>query len=108
MRSSITTRFRKLKTCPSTANLLRYMQSALNAEEKDKITAHLLACDFCGAELYLLTKHRPIPARSSCKPVEMPQHLRHLAELVLARIIARRTGELPATVCGERLTLTDA
>ncbi|MBA2338841.1 MAG: hypothetical protein H0V88_00450 [Pyrinomonadaceae bacterium] len=107
MRSSITTRFHKLKTCPSTANLLRYTQAALDVEEQEKIAAHLLACDFCGAELYLLTKHRPLPARSRCTPVEMPQHLRHLAQVMLAQI-ARRAGEPPETVCGERLIFTDA
>jgi len=108
MRSLITTKFCKLKTCPSTATLLRYTQDALDAEEQAAIATHLLACDFCGAETYLLARHCPTLVKTCCQPSEIPQHLRHLAQLMLTGA-ARHAQKVSETACdGERLTLTDA
>lgn len=108
MRSLITTNFCKLKTCPSTASLLRFTQAALNAEEQNTIAAHLLTCDFCGAETYLLARHCPTLVKTCCQPSEMPQHLRRLAQLMLTDA-ARLAQKFPETTCDkDRLTFTDA
>ncbi len=108
MRSLITTNFCKLKTCPSTATLLRYTQAALDAGERRDVTTHLLTCDFCGAETHLLAQHCPTSIKTCFHTTEMPQHLRRLAQLMLAEA-ARRAQKASETACdGERLTLADA
>lgn len=42
-----------------------------------------MTCDFCNAELQLLTRHRSNP--EECRLVEMPAGLRRLAERLLGR-----------------------
>ncbi len=112
MRSLITTNFCKLKTCPSTATLLRYTQTALNAGEQRDVATHLLICDFCGAETHLLARHCPTLVKTCCQPTEMPQHLRRLALIMLAESAShaqKTSGMACDTACvGERQTLTDA
>ena len=107
MRSRSTAEFSKQKTCPSAEQILLYHQRGLAAGTRFTVAAHLATCDFCHAEMYLLTKHAPAAASGGAR-VELPSHLRRLAEDLLAepsRALAR-FAELAFEK--ERLTLTDA
>jgi hypothetical protein len=64
MGSVSTANFCKLKTCPSAEMLLSYTRPTLARELRQQLTAHLDACDFCDAELYLLSKFPPSGACS--------------------------------------------
>lgn len=106
MGSSITAAFCKQKTCPSAEVLLLYHEAGLTWEKRLEVAAHLAACDFCGAEMQLLSKHPPSNVYG--ETVKMPLHLRRLAEALLADLV-RVTEEYAATVPERaRLTLTDA
>lgn len=75
------TDFRKSMACPPSATLLDYARSQNAYEDRSRISAHLAVCDFCGAELQLLS-HYPAD-NEECKIVNMPPHLRSLAERLL-------------------------
>lgn len=73
--------FRKRVSCPSSQTLLAFQRSHLGHEDDSRIETHLELCDFCSAELRLLTVHQ-------CEPeeyvfAEMPAPLRCLAEALL-------------------------
>jgi len=75
------TAFRKRLSCPSSQTLLAFQQSHLGYEDDSRIESHLESCDFCNAELQLLTVHH-------CEAeeyifAEMPAPLRCLAESLL-------------------------
>jgi len=53
--------FGKKLTCPSAETLLAYNEAPLPVLVRQATSAHLRACDFCGAALELLSKH---PAES--------------------------------------------
>jgi hypothetical protein len=59
MGSVSTANFCKHKTCPSAETLLSYTRATLTHEQRQQLTAHFDACDFCDAELYLLSKFPP-------------------------------------------------
>ena len=101
--------FCKRATCPSSEILLAYTTRELTTEQSVLIEEHLDACDFCGAEFQLLTKHAPLTeAEEECAPVDMPSNLRCLAQSLLTpgwlyiESLAEKAYEK------ERLTLTDA
>jgi len=77
--------FRKRASCPSSQELLGY-RSSVTDEQRSRVQAHLLACDFCNAELQLLTRHRGDVEEDAL--VEMPVQLRRLAERLLRRSAA--------------------
>lgn len=99
--------FCKRATCPSSEALLAYRTCGLAAERMVWVASHLDECDFCGAELQLLTEHAQ-PEEEVCALADMPPNLRWLAESLLgADPISLEF--LAETVYGkERLTLTDA
>ena len=70
--------FCKTAHCPSSEILLRYRRHQLALKERATIEIHLRRCDFCSAELHLLTQHRV--AVEQRRFVEMPARLRRLAE----------------------------
>ena len=81
MTSLSTAVFRKLRTCPSAETLLLYTAEGLQREGLSSVTAHLAACDFCGAELKLLSEHPPCGCSlATTQAGEMPSDLRRLAE----------------------------
>src|SRR3712207_151543 len=91
MRPRSTAEFSKQKTCPSAEQLLLYCRRDLVGDIRFLISAHLAACDFCHAEMHLLTKHAPAAERAGAR-AELPSHLRRLAEDLLAepsRALAR-------------------
>ncbi len=80
----LTTRFCKTAQCPSSEILLRYRRRRLPIKDTAAIEIHLRACDFCSAELQLLRQHRN--GVEHYRSVEVPPHLRRLAEDLLPRI----------------------
>jgi hypothetical protein len=81
--SSPANNFCKTARCPSSQTLLRYRRHRLPIADRAEIQIHLHACDFCNAELQLLTRHRNYVEES--RVVEMPGQLRRLAEDLLTR-----------------------
>lgn len=66
---------------------------ALSPEIMTLLRYHLLECDFCEAELQLLTHYEP-PGKGECKAPEIPINLRILAESLLGkRARERRQSE---------------
>jgi hypothetical protein len=99
--------FCKRATCPSSESLLSYRKFGLTAERMARVASHLDECDFCGAELQLLSEHAPAE-EVECPLADMPPHLRWLAESLLSANLLNLES-LAETVCEkERLTLTDA
>ncbi len=103
MPSSTTVWYRKLRTCPRTETLLNLSAGAgLGA---GRVAEHVRSCDFCGAEVQLLSRHAP-PADTlpfAASPA-MPQHLRRLAEDILAEPSYNRARFAESLVEVERLT----
>jgi hypothetical protein len=106
MNSSSIIIFGKQATCPSSETLLLYQRVGLNLEQRSKIVSHLAACDFCGAELQLLTKYSPTGEEYAF--TDIPLHLRHLAEALLGGVQLRPESFAETVYEKERLTLTDA
>ncbi len=103
-----TARFQKLRTCPSADTLIRYEQAGLSGESRERVSSHLAVCDFCGAELQLLSKHWRRECLAVGGPREMPPNLRRLAEDLMADASLNH-ARLLETICEiDRLTLTDA
>lgn len=80
--------FHKEASCPSANELLTYSCEKLSRNEMRQVRGHLCRCDFCSAELFLLTQHPPT-SEEIVTPV-MPGHLRLLAKALL-------TGRRPTT-----------
>jgi hypothetical protein len=77
------TEFKKQRHCPSSQVLVSYHQHNLATWQTSPVTSHLAKCDFCAAELQLLSKFSLAePCNES--PV-MPAHLRALARALLTR-----------------------
>jgi len=86
MSSSPRSDFEKKRRCPSSAVLLSYQQHGLTRTPASPITDHLAACDFCSAELQLLTNY-PATPESTESPLTppIPDDLRILAEALLSQ-----------------------
>lgn len=108
MRSSSTARFQKTLTCPAAGALLRYAQEALTGEGRASVARHLAACDFCGAEAQLLSRHAPPATAPAFAAAPLPGHLRRLAEELLSQPSFNRGRFAESLIEIERLTLTDA
>ena len=106
MNSSSIIVFCKQATCPSSETLLTYQRVGLAAAERDWVASHLAACDFCGAELQLLTKHSPTGEKYVL--TKIPLNLRRLAEALLGSGQLKLEGFAETVFEKERLTLTDA
>jgi hypothetical protein len=106
-RSSSTAAFCKLRTCPTSETLLLYHDAALACEATGTVTEHLSGCDFCGAELHLLSRFRPT-GPPLIRPTRVPWPLYRLAKDLLsasARVAERAAASIYDR---DRLTLTDA
>jgi hypothetical protein len=106
MYPSLVSVFRKQSSCPSAEMLLCYRLDDLSSEQRARVTSHLGICEFCEAELQLLTEYRAI--EEECPLAEMPLNLRCLAEALLHGDL--KSVEIYAEVAYEKepLTLTDA
>lgn len=74
-------KFNKGPYCPSSQSLLAYHKAELSEYRSEQVEGHLTACDFCNAELQLLTRHQNNLEESTF--AEMPAQLRQLAEHLL-------------------------
>ena len=101
------TAFCKRATCPSSETLLAYEACELAAGQMVRLAVHLDECEFCGAELQLLTRHVPAE-EEDCAPVEMPSNLRRLAQSLLTADWLHIESLAEMAFEKERLTLTDA
>ena len=102
-----TARFLKLKTCPSADVLIMYGEAELTHEREERVASHLSDCDFCGAEMQLLSKHwrHDLPALQ--RQPEMPSHVQRLAEELMA-VPSFERAHFVETICElDRMTLTD-
>ncbi|HEY0077664.1 MAG TPA: hypothetical protein VGB73_03390 [Pyrinomonadaceae bacterium] len=110
MRSLSTAEFRKTKVCPSAQILLLYQEASLTETRRRRVAAHLSGCDFCGAEMQLLSTHRPSmatqAAASELRPI--PAALRRLAEDLLSHPVRALAIFAEISFDREPLTLTDA
>ena len=91
MSSSFTSLFRKTVGCPTSQALLAYRRSLMTSNELVYIESHLESCDFCSAELQLLTRFR-CEVAEEYSFAEMPAQLRRLAEDLLTRSTAACKG----------------
>ena len=75
--------FKKKRQCPSSSALVSYHQRHLFNGQISKVASHLAACEFCAAELQLLSR---LPSATEiCETPEMPAHLRALATALLCK-----------------------
>lgn len=88
MHSSLIRLFCKTAECPTSEALLDYSRTLTSPGDAYVFDEHLAGCDFCAAELHLLSTYSGGP--EECRCGEMPAHLRRLAEDLL-----RRTPSLP-------------
>jgi hypothetical protein len=107
MRTQRVTVFCKQATCPSAETLLSYQALNLTSEQALWIAEHLDSCEFCCAELRLLSKHEA--AEEEYAATAIPAPLRSLAEALLGEVSLSRIVSLTENSFEkERLTLTDA
>jgi hypothetical protein len=107
MRSCGTVTFCKLRACPPSGALLRYRNATLSREAGRVVADHISSCDFCGAELQLLSKFPPDGA-PAFQPARMPWHLYRLAKDLLTFSTGDITRMVEALHEARNLTLTDA
>lgn len=105
MKTYRTTIFCKQLTCPSAETLLSYETASPTSELQAEVTSHLAACDFCSAELQLLSKHA-LPFVEHYERAQMPDPLRYLAESLLAGRLLRMESFVGNIYDKERLTVT--
>jgi hypothetical protein len=74
--------FCKSRICPSAETLLAFHCAELIFAEMRSISSHLARCEFCSAELHLLTSFPQAEANYN-QTAEMPFALRQLAEALL-------------------------
>jgi hypothetical protein len=106
MRSSRKAGFRKLLTCPRTEALLSLSRGETKAQKS--IKAHVSSCDFCGAEVQLLSRFPPPANALPFAVLSMPAALRRLAQEILSGPSYNRARFADSLMEIERLTLTDA
>jgi hypothetical protein len=102
MASSSTARFLKHRTCPHTETLLTYNASARG--DSPDLAEHVGGCDFCGAEVQMLSRHAPPAGALPSAAIAMPPHLRRLAEDLLAEPSYNRARFAESLKEIERLT----
>ncbi len=49
--------FGKQQSCPSSAEILSCIKGSITPLARVRVEQHVKLCDFCGAEMQLLTKH---------------------------------------------------
>ena len=102
MPSSTTAWYRKLRICPPAETLLGF--SAAAARRGGRVAEHVRSCDFCGAEVQLLSRHAPSADTPPFAAHAMPAPLRRLAEDVLAEPSYNRARFAESLMEVERLT----
>jgi len=75
--------FRKTAACPSSKTLLYFRSEKLSLEISTLVRYHLKSCEFCEAEVMLLSHHQR-KQKHEVKTPEIPMNLRILAESILS------------------------
>ncbi|HEX8188214.1 MAG TPA: hypothetical protein VF586_07685 [Pyrinomonadaceae bacterium] len=101
MPSSTTAWYRKLRTCPRTETLLTF---SAGARRGGRVAEHVESCDFCGAEVQLLSRHAPPAAALPFAALALPEPLRRLARDILAEPSYNRARFAESLKEVERLT----
>ena len=104
---SSTAPFCKLRACPTSETLLLYHDAALAREAAGEVTQHLSCCDFCGAELHLLSRFPPA-GPPQVRPAQIPWPLYRLANDLFSDSARAAERAAARTYDRDRLTLTDA
>lgn len=99
-----TAAFSKLKTCPPAETLLLYGGATLARDAACPVEAHLSSCDFCEAELQLLSRFAPAGGPPQIVAAKMPWALYRLAK----ELLALSTRAVEVAYERDSLTLTDA
>ncbi len=107
MGSVSTATFCKRKTCPAAELLLLYHDAVLAPSLRREVAGHLAECDFCDAELLLLTRFPP-PRLPHYVPVAIPESLYRLARALLCSTPRGVSRTLELIYDSEHLSLTDA
>jgi len=55
--------FAKHSSCPTSHEILSYVEGLLRPIVQQKVAQHCAACDFCGAEAQLFAKYQPSEER---------------------------------------------
>ena len=76
--------FQKEVACPSSNLLLSFLAAALSTDVATLVKTHLAGCEFCSAELMLLTHHRQL-GKPPKKTPDLPINLRILAESLMSQ-----------------------
>jgi hypothetical protein len=108
MSSSSTAGFRKLLTCPHSEALLTFCLSTHNSGGRGRVAEHVADCDFCGAEVQLLSRFASPAGALPSAAFALPASLRRLAEDLLSEASINRARFAESILEIERLTLTDA
>ena len=103
MRSTSTAGFRKLRTCLQSEALMTSGQLI-----QPSVAAHAAACDFCGAEMQLLSRFPPPANALPFAALGIPAGLQRLAEDILSEPSLNRARFAESILEIERMTLTDA
>ena len=74
--------FHKNRDCPTSHELLAYLNGTKRANSKSKIDEHLCGCDVCGAEAEFYSRF-PQATEDTIAVSEIPDHLFELAEALL-------------------------
>ena len=83
--AAVTGQFRKRHDCPTSDALLAYARRTLHGLKRQGLRLHLAKCDFCGAELQLLSNHPPVEEAAPRPSAPLPLALLLLAEQSLPR-----------------------
>jgi hypothetical protein len=73
--------FRKKVFCPSSETILEYIEESMSTPSRQRIRRHIESCDFCGAELYFLSRHRLLDGPFLSSPIS--SQVRVIVENVL-------------------------
>ena len=76
--------FRKQHDCPTSDTLLAFAHRSLPGLKRQSLRLHLAKCDFCGAELQLLSNHPPMKEAPHV-PARIPLSLLLIAERTLPK-----------------------
>jgi hypothetical protein len=87
---------------------LNYRRGIHAVAARDALSTHVAACDFCGAEMQLLSRFPPPASTLPPTILRIPAGLRRLAEDLLAAPSLNRARFAESILEIERLTLTDA
>ena len=85
-------RFAKTRSCPPAEQLLSVSLAASPSESDRNVISHLEVCEFCCTEAHFLSRFHETTLPFVA--VEIPPHLRSLAEAILKRRSGRAADSL--------------